>query len=167
MAGVEISLEQLLQSRDARQEKQAMLLRANPACTLVCLTVVVPGAVKRTDDSLVVAQAALEALQKAFGTQAVSTADLPTGFEAYLLTPLAPVKAKEIAVGVEDTHPLGRLFDVDVLSADGIPLSRADIGQPARKCLLCDREARFCMRNHSHTTGELLQEIHRLVETYV
>lgn len=161
-----VTLEQLLASRDARHAKQQALLADYEGCALVCLTVIVPGPVKRNADSLAVAHAAVEALAEAFGSRPVCTDDLPTGFAAYLPTSLPADEAKRIAVRVEDTHPLGRLFDVDVLLPDATPLSRHDIGEQPRKCLLCDREARFCMRNHSHTTDELLQHIHHLVASY-
>ena len=57
--------------------------------------------------------------------------DLDTGYEAYLITPLPLLEAKRIAVTIEDTHPLGRLFDIDVINSDGIPVARNDIGENA------------------------------------
>ncbi|MBR1889983.1 MAG: citrate lyase holo-[Alloprevotella sp.] len=163
MQGVEITLEQMLASRDARQQKQQSLLHDNPAKTLVCLTVVFPGSIKRNADSLIVAHKAVKALQESFPDSDIEISDLPTGFEAFLLTDEPAHAVKQKTVRIEDTHPLGRLFDADVLTADGIPLSRHDIGAQPRKCLLCDHEARYCMRNHTHSTDELLQHIHNLV----
>ena len=42
-----ITLEQLLLSRDNRQEHQRFLLKNNPDKTLICLTVIMPGNDKR------------------------------------------------------------------------------------------------------------------------
>ena len=46
------------------------------------------------------------------------------------------------------------------------PYSRTEVGLPQRRCLLCDNEARYCMRNHSHSQEEISAEIKRLVENY-
>ena len=202
-----ISLDELLAARDARHEKQLSLLREHPDQTLVCLTVIMPGSEKRNALSLAVANAAVGALRSAFPDSEIETCDLETGFEAYLLVPLpaqtpagsltnAELEAKRIAVGIEDTHPLGRLFDIDVLHrvfspsetssspsetasshfssqaspseilVDAVPLSRSAVGSPPRRCLLCEREARLCMRQHTHTHEELMTRIQQLVASY-
>ncbi|MBR1653194.1 MAG: citrate lyase holo-[Alloprevotella sp.] len=161
-----------LASRDARRQHQLELLREHPAEALVCLTVIMPGAEKRNALSLAVARAACDALRAAFPGAALEVRDLSTGFEAYLLTSLPPLEAKRIAVRIEDTHPLGRLFDVDVIvpsrsaSEEVSPVSRAAVGSAPRRCLLCDNEARFCMRQHTHTQEELMARIREMVEEW-
>ena len=75
-----------------------------------------------------------------------------------------PLSVKRAAVALEDSHPLGRLFDLDVIGPDG-PLSRTEIGAPERRCLLCDRPARLCMRGHRHSYQELLAAIDTLLES--
>lgn len=44
---MEITLEELLKSRDERHAHQMELLKEHEGLTLVCLTVVMPGSVKR------------------------------------------------------------------------------------------------------------------------
>ena len=119
-----ITLHELLASRDARHATQQKLLAEHSGKTLVCLTVVMPGSVKRNHQSLCAAHAAVEAIREAFHLNDMSDAereavlterDLNTGYEAYLVTPLPLLEAKRIAVTIEDTHPLGRLFDIDVI----------------------------------------------------
>lgn len=187
-----VTLHELLASRDARHAMQQKLLAEHPGKTLVCLTVVVPGSVKRNRQSLVVAHAAVDAMRSGFGivksyrndckstamneadidTTSVSAdglieRDLETGYEAYLLTALPLLEAKRTAVHIEDTHPLGRLFDIDVISADGIPVSRDVVGEKPRRCLVCDREARYCMRMRWHTQEEIWAKIDKLVDSFV
>lgn len=163
-----ITLEQLLASRDARRDMQQRLMAAHPGLTLVCLTVVVPGSVKRNRQSLTVARAAVEAMRKAFGPAdgMLMERDLLTGYEAYMLVPGTPEAAKRTACRIEEEHPLGRLFDIDVLRPDGVPMSRAEVGGSLRRCLVCGNEARFCMRNHSHTQQEIWRRIDRLVDAW-
>ena len=166
---MEITLDQLLASREERASFQKELLKSYPGKTLVCLTVIMPGKVKRNLQSLIVAQAALTALVSAFGDSMLKleVRDRQTGYEAYLETTLSHGEAKRKTCSIEDTHPLGRLFDLDVIDADAIPISRETIGLNPRKCLICDNEARYCMRNRTHTLSELSARIDEMIEAYV
>ena len=164
-----VSLPQLLAARDARAALERDLIARHADCTLVVLTVVVPGAEKRTEASLLVARAACAALDKLFAAHCRHRLerDLATGFEAYWLVALPQLEAKRRTVELEDTHPLGRLFDADIILPEGRPLSRTELGAPPRRCLLCDREARFCMRNGSHTREELHAKLAQMIADYV
>lgn len=166
---MEITLDQLLASRDERYLRQQHLLQEYADRTLVSLTVIMPGKVKRNSLSLVVAQAATEAIREAFGEKRICHSeerDLPTGYEAFYIVDCEERHAKEIVCEIEERHPLGRLFDMDVIRHDGTPYPRTEVGLPQRRCLLCDNEARYCMRNHSHSQEEISAEIKRLVENY-
>ena len=166
---MEITLDKLLASRDRRVEMQQKLREKHPNLTLVCLTVIMPGNIKRNLSSLIVSQAAINALLNRFeGTIVdVITRDLETGYEAYLLTSLSQREAKIIACDIEDNNPLGRLFDIDILDNDGVPVKRETVGSSPRRCLMCDNEARYCMRNRTHTPQELNTQIQQMVDAYV
>lgn len=166
---MEITLDQLLASRDARASFQKELMGQYLGKTLVCMTVIMPGKVKRNEQSLIVAKAGVQALERCFGQSALmmETRDLETGFEAYLITIMPVGEAKQAACHIEDTHPLGRLFDIDVIGEDGVPVSRQSVGSEARKCLICGNEARYCMRNRTHTQEELMAKIDSMISDYV
>ena len=186
MKNMPITLDELLASRDARHATQQKLLAEHSGKTLVCLTVVMPGSVKRNQQSLIVARAAVKAMRKAYNisddllpetellTNELKTEageclverDLNTGYEAYLITPLPLLEAKRVAVDIEDTHPLGRLFDIDVIDAQGIPVSRDRVGGQPRRCLVCDHEARYCMRMRWHTQEEIWARIKQMTDDY-
>lgn len=61
-----MTLEDLLKSRDARVAHQAELLGDYPGKSLLCLTVMLPGPVKRSAMSLKIASAAVEAVHGAW-----------------------------------------------------------------------------------------------------
>ena len=201
MKNMPITLDELLASRDARHAMQQKLMAEHSGKTLVCLTVVMPGSVKRNLQSLTVAHAAVEAMRKVFGVKSeerrvkntdelmrsdelipetelltnelktndegcLIECDLNTGYEAYLITPLPLLEAKRVAVEIEDTHPLGRLFDIDVIDAQGIPVSRDRVGGQPRRCLVCDHEARYCMRMRWHTQEEIWARIKQMTDDY-
>ena len=151
-------------------ERQRELLESNPGLSLLCLTVQPPGPVKRNDQSLVVARAGAEAVRESFKPSFEELRDLETGFEGFFLVNLAPEEAKRLACRIEDTHPLGRLMDIDVIVVSDsmpMPLGRGSLGLPPRRCLLCDRPARECMRARTHKVEELLAKIEEMVESYL
>ena len=163
-----VSLHELLASRDQRWHRQMELLEEHPDETLLCLTVIMPGSVKRNRLSLTVARAATEALQATFGDSLtwMEEHDRETGFEAYAFTSLPLLDAKRTACRIEEEHPLGRLFDLDVIDSTGVPVSRSAIDASPRRCLLCEREARYCMRNHTHSQEQLQDRIAEIVDAY-
>lgn len=159
-----VTLGELLQSRDDRCALERQLLRAHRGDTVVVLTVVMPGSVKRDNRSLAVAHAAVAAIRREFGIPPIQERDLSTGYEAYwIISGNDHDAVKRRTCSIEESHPLGRLFDIDVLRPDGTPVSRRSIGIEPRRCLVCDREARFCMRNHTHTADEIQQAVNRLL----
>lgn len=178
-----ITLEQLLESRDRRAAHQRSLLEAHPGRVLLCLTVQLPGSVKRNGTSLAIADAGVKAVRQAFAPEHEELKDLETGFEGYFIVSGNPLEIKRLACKIEDSHPLGRLMDIDVLSgapsasagaggianpahAEASPIGREAIGLPPRKCLLCDLPARVCMRAHTHSQAELLNTIEQMVKSY-
>lgn len=155
-----ISLTELLAARDNRAARQRELLTAWPERTLLSLTVVLPGAVKRDERSLRVGEAGVAAVRETLQPLYEEIRDLGTGFEAFFIVAADRLAAKRRACRIEDTHPWGRLMDIDVLEADGEsvrPISRTAVGLPERRCLLCGRPARECMRARTHSP-EALQE---------
>ena len=71
---------------------------------------------------------------------------------------------KSATTDLEEHHPLGRLWDLDVITASGTGLSRLQLGRPARRCLLCSRPARECGRSRRHSLPELLGKIRNMVD---
>ena len=165
----EITLSQLLDARDNRQRRQRQLLQEHSSGTLVVATVVMPGPCKRNEDSLIIARAAVKAIVATFGEAIMwsEQSDLNTGFEGYFVIDVDVQEAKKLCVEIEESHPLGRLFDIDVISSDGIPMPREAVGAKQRACLLCGDDARLCMRKHTHSCEELLKEIHRMTNEYI
>ncbi len=160
-----ITLQELLDSRDRRARRQGELLSQFPGRALLCLTVQLPGPEKRNALSLKIARAGVEAIKKRFNPVFQETNDLETGFEGFFVIDGQPLEVKRAAAELEDTHPLGRLMDLDVIGPEG-PIGRADIGLAERRCLICEKPARYCMRAGSHTQDELMVKIKQLVSSY-
>ena len=161
-----VTLELLLESRDRRRDRQTEIIGRHPGKTLVCLTVVLPGSVKRDARSLKVAEAGVAAVREVLHPVWEDILDLETGFEGYFIVDGTLEDVKLACCLIEDSHPYGRLMDIDVLEAaegGAVPFGRERIGLPERRCLLCDRPARECMRAHTHTFGEIVQTIDKIL----
>lgn len=163
------TLADILAARDMRAATQRSLMAEFPDATLLCATVVMPGPQKRSERSGVVARAMTDALQESFTNITVHSLskDLPTGYELYMLVKTPADEAKRLSSQIEERHPLGRLFDIDVIKPDGSPMSRSEIGLQPRTCLLCSNNARICMRQRTHTAEEIDSKITRLTDEYI
>ncbi|PKL14234.1 MAG: citrate lyase holo-[acyl-carrier protein] synthase [Spirochaetae bacterium HGW-Spirochaetae-8] len=69
-------------------------------------------------------------------------------------------EVKRLMVTLEVDEPLGRLFDIDVFTPDGIKLQRTS---GLRQCLLCDAPAVVCARSGTHAIEELTTRIEGLM----
>jgi holo-ACP synthase len=169
-AGTTVSLEQMLAAREQRAARQAAAL-ARFDKPLVSMTVVIPGPVK---DGWLPRRVLAEALQE---LEAVSSARhwpilarevwwQETGPEALYVMDVDAQLVKSATVELEDQHPLGRLWDLDVIAPGPRRLSRQELGSPARRCLVCERPAHACGRSRRHPLQELLHTIGKIVDDY-
>ena len=92
-----------------------------------------------------------------------------TGYEAFFSikkeTGIADI-CKEHLTKLEETHPVGRLFDIDVLRSDVTKVSRESLGYMGRTCLLCDKPAFLCGRSRRHTAQELVERETALIRDF-
>jgi holo-ACP synthase len=155
--GPAVTLDALLAAREARVVRRDGFL--DDGAVVVGVSVVMPGAVKDCALSRGVAQAADAALAAAFDAsrrraQRVFAGVTAMGPEAFWRVEGDARDVKRAAIAIEATHPLGRLFDLDVETRDG-PVSRATLGAPARACLVCGGPARECGRARRHSPQAL------------
>lgn len=168
--GPAISLKDMLDARSRRVAVQKELLSEEKDTVLICATLNIPGPVKYSASLAEVFQTMVEAVEKTMGETVQTTYISPkehTGPVCYFLTSLPEKEVKKKMVMIEETHPFGRLADLDVLClADDQPrpVSRKELGIPARSCFLCTQEAKLCGRARKHTVQEMQQAIHRIIE---
>lgn len=162
-----VTLDQVLSARELRAAHQRALLARYPDAALVSLTVNMPGSVKLTPESRRVFYAGLAALQGALADASLpllyAESRLPdTGGEAYLAVCAAPDDVKRLTCSLEQTLPYGRLLDIDVLGPAGAPLSRTELGFPARGCMVCGKQGAYCASRRAHPLTEILSAFYRL-----
>ncbi|QKN82257.1 citrate lyase holo-[acyl-carrier protein] synthase [Scandinavium goeteborgense] len=162
-----ITLPELLTSRDARQARQQAWL-AQYRLPLISLTTLAPGPVKDSELTRRIFNHGLRALREylaASGWEIRYQAcfGLATGPEGLLAVDAPALALKQTAIALEQKHPLGRLWDIDVLNPQGEILSRTALALPTRRCLLCENDARICARERAHPLGDLLSRMEALL----
>ncbi len=68
----------------------------------------------------------------------------------FLSCELTATEAKRHCVYLESSNPIYRLLDADCFSKHGETISRTDLGEPKRRCLLCGRDCQDCIVSRRH-----------------
>ena len=164
----EQTLREVLAARDRRQRLREILLEQY-SCPLVQVSPLNPGTVKNTPYALRVQDLAEEAVLntlevKGFSILHEEGAREVTGpWALYVVKGEASV-IKKALIHLEETHPLGRLFDLDVMDKNGIPLSRRLLGYPERRCIVCGDSVSACIREERHSAKDVAEAANRAVQ---
>lgn len=154
---MEASLQEILDAREQRAQKQQALLSQYQK-PLICFTMNIPGPEKMNRDIATAFAVGNWLLRERLtGCHIVHKAlqQNHAGCEAFYVVDLPAKQLKQLTIAIEDTDPIGRLFDMDVLDTDGSKLTREDLGFERRKCLLCDNDAALCARSRAHGLEQL------------
>ncbi len=135
----------MLDAREARQQRQRDLL-ARFGKPLICFTMNIAGSVKDAPMIRYAFFCGLTNLLERLGQPLYqSFACEKTGCIACLIYDDSAQVLKAAAIALESTD-VGRLYDIDVLDADGTKLSRAE----PRRCLVCGEPVPACARSRAH-----------------
>ncbi|WP_314066449.1 citrate lyase holo-[acyl-carrier protein] synthase [Cardiobacterium hominis] len=158
--GRAVALDDILAARDARVARQQAMLAQDGV--LLSLTLVAPGAVKRSPLLDAIFAAALAALRPLVDdARARIEAVDDSGHHALYLLDGEARDWKTRMLALENRAPLARLWDIDIIDHDGVAVSRRDLGLPPRRCLICDDDAKTCARERRHDIAALQANIAR------
>ena len=160
----QITLDELLNAREERVRTQAAMLREHRV-PLICFTMNVAGPVKTSP-----------LIERAFGEGVrlidgeISPYEVLERREEH--TNCGPVSfysvradanvLKARMVDIEQKHPIGRLFDIDVIDVDGRKMSR----QGERGCMVCGAPGRACAAGRLHPVSELIALTNSMLTDY-
>lgn len=168
---VPVSLQQVLDAREQRVARQNAAL-ARFGKSVLSLTLVCPGPLKDGPPWRFVfaeALAAIDALLAARGWHAVARDEQfqPTGPVAVIAVDAPAHDLKSALASLEDEHPLGRLWDMDVICPTrGKAISRRDLLLAPRSCLVCGEAAHACARARAHPLEALISVIEGKIDAY-
>lgn len=163
---MEISLQEILAARESRAARQNALL-AKFQKPLICFTMNIAGPEKYNDNILWGFRLGNQWLKVQLADLSVLHYEeqiLPTGCEGYYIVDASAALLKERTVQIEDSAPVARLFDMDVLDWDGRKLERGELGYAPRKCLICNQSAHICGRSRAHSVKVLQQRTLALLQ---
>ncbi len=171
MSFSQASLKAILLGKDERHDKQLSVIKAYGA-PIIALTLNIPGANKDMPYAKALFLKGVDAIQQSLKAINVTILYSETFHNAagyYLIISLQAdaFYIKDMMVHIESTHPLGRLFDIDVRDINHKLISRYDLGIEPRKCFACNELAAICRRNQSHSEGELLMKIQHMIENHL
>lgn len=169
-SGKDVSMAKILDARENRVQIQQEMLQKSPSC-LLSFTLNIPGSVKvfpytkwTYEVGISIISKGISLLNGVIIEQKEVKKD--TGWEAFFALNLHPEDMKSYLLEQEEQHPLGRLFDFDILRADGSKLSRQELGFLERTCLLCGNPAFHCGRSRTHSAQELLAKEIEIMENF-
>lgn len=149
----------MLASRERRAACQRLLLEKHRS-PLVCFTLNIAGEYKLFPLAQKAFACGLSQIRAQLGRhrhavlETIEAVD-KTGCTAYVSVQGDEKELKAHMCAIEGATAIGRLFDIDVLGADGQKVSREALGLPPRRCLICEKPAAVCARSRAHGLGML------------
>lgn len=159
ITGSPVTSVELRAARDRRVLKKWELLTPGGEICLVEFSLNIAGAVKTFPFARAAFREEVRELSdrlSRFSVLKTEVYEKNTGDCAFFLLRSQAIQVKKFLVSVEESHPLGRLFNLDVCGPDGISVKRHDLGLLPRTCLVCGEDAHVCAEKKSHSM-ELIQ----------
>lgn len=165
-----VSLAALLAARECRAARQADWLQ-HYQHPIISLTLVTPGAVKdsrRYRDCMDVAIRMCDRQLQRHRWRVIARQVLwlPTGPEGLWCVAHPATDIKSACMRLEQDHPLGRLWDLDVICPENGQIGRRARDNLPRSCLLCDEPAHGCARSRRHPIDEVVGRVERLIDDW-
>jgi len=161
---VNITLDEILAAREERVRTQKKMLMEHHS-PLICFTMNIAGPVKT---SPIIERAFTEGMR--FINSAIEPYEVTERREEH--TNCGPVAfyslcaeantIKALMIEIEHTHPIGRLFDIDVIDVDGKKIDRPT----ERCCIVCGAPGRACAAGRLHPVSELTALTNSLLSDY-
>ena len=158
-----VTVADVLSARDARAERQERM-RSEHGLALISFTMNIAGEIKRDawiEQAFFEGVRRIEAALSEAGI-AVAAREKTLAFTGCEEIWAADANAQELKArmcAIEEADALGRLFDIDVIDADGRKLERPS----ERRCLICGKPVRACARSRAHSARELSERAHRII----
>lgn len=158
-AAAPATLEQILDSRERRAGIQRRLLELYGK-PLLCYTLNIPGEYKLYPLAKRTFKEGACAIERELQGRRVpvlhhQSSLAVTGCEGYYCVDMDAEAVKSLAMLIENHHPLGRLFDIDVLGTDKNIVKGSALGRGERECLICGGPVWKCSRSRTHPAEQL------------
>ncbi|MCX8957881.1 citrate lyase holo-[acyl-carrier protein] synthase [Erwinia psidii] len=165
-----ISMESWLAAKEHRAARQSNWL-AEYQQPVLSLTLITPGGIKNSSRYRNLMGIALQQCDQLLWEHRWLVLDrqllwLPTGPEAMWCVQHPAAEIKTHCIALEQSHPLGRLWDLDVICSQAGHIGRQRIGLHLRRCLICDAPAHVCSRSRRHATEQLVAHVDKMIDDW-
>ncbi|MGI5977576.1 MAG: citrate lyase holo-[acyl-carrier protein] synthase [Candidatus Limivicinus sp.] len=156
---MEVNLQQMLEARENRASRQFSAVKQF-GLPIVSFTMNIPGPVK---DSPLIRRAFREGcrvLEYRLPENSLKHREIVsarTGNEALYAVSMDALELKRLTTVIEDSHGLGRLFDMDVIDTRFEKLERSRVNGAGRNCIVCGAPGADCASRRLHSVEELQQ----------
>lgn len=162
---MQITLEELLSAREERVRTQKEMLQRHRV-PLICFTMNIAGPEKTSPIIERSARSIVELIGETIAPYRVvkmCEEYSKSGPVSFFSVSADAKELKKKMIKIEESHPIGRLLDIDVLDTDGCKLSRPT----ERGCLICGAPGRACAAGRLHPVTELVSVTNSLLTRYL
>lgn len=166
----QVTLAEMLDARENRVHQQKSIL-SRYDMTLISFTLNIPGPAKVFPISEKAFEEGKKLILNHLRRHNINIAfeednSGKTGYETFFSVDCSPYYIKKLMIDIENSCPMGRIFDIDVLNSKGEKVSRQDAGADGRRCLICGEPAHACSRSKKHSTEELILKTAEIISDY-
>ena len=170
--GVAPTLEQVLSHRENRVRYVESLANQYPDKVMVSYKCNIPGSIKNNEVIAHIFSVGKKDLldcmtQREWSVVFEKEINVITGIEYFaVIDGIDARSVKKAVIALESKDKLARLYDFDVFLCEEGQLksiSRVDLNEEPRKCLLCDNDAKLCGRSRTHSVEELHRKMIELL----
>ncbi len=152
------ALSAMLSAREARWQKRMELAARSPS--LISATLCVPLPLRTRPEAKILLEEELSRLRVGLKAEGLEPGtpeylDGADGLAVFLPCRGEAKAVKRFCVRQEETRPRGRILDLDVTAQGGVPIGRAELDLPPRRCFLCGRPAAECVAAVRHSPEEV------------
>jgi holo-ACP synthase/triphosphoribosyl-dephospho-CoA synthase len=165
-----LTLEDILNSKERRALMQEEL-RNIWKTPVISITINIPGPEKDLPVARQMLRSALSMVRIAMEQQGSSIREErliypATGPEAVMAVEGDYHIIKRVCVDVEEKSLHGRLYDIDIFSANGKLISRSGLNLHPRRCFVCRDSSVLCIRSQKHSEIEIHESVNRFFQHY-
>ena len=162
-----VSIQDVLRAREERAAKQ-LEMRNRHASPVLSFTMNIAGSIKNNAEITCAFQEGKARILRQLKRMKAAVLSYEetiafTGCEALWAVDADAQELKKRMCAIEEADALGRLFDIDVLDADGAHLSRGE----ERTCLVCGGPVRACARSRQHTADEIFSRTMDIIREWM
>lgn len=161
-------LEKMLLAKEQRANIQKKLIEEYND-SLISFMLNIPGQVKNSKEFVDFHKGYIEEIKKTLKEKNILILkeeyfNKETGMEYFAIVHCDEKLLKKYMVDIEERNDKTRLLDIDIFSKEYNQISRSSLNLPNRKCIVCNDDAKSCIRLEKHNINELEEKVKDIIK---